>query len=128
MDPLGGSGMRVRPPQGPTSTSNYFQNASCFRLPVPSIRGSWMTAYKKRWFWQRMVRFGVVSAGEGWREGFERFADCQKGSGTSLLTCRLIPYPFFGYFILRLGSKNHKVGYPKKGVWYERTGRGAVSK
>ena len=30
--------------------------------------------------------------------------------------------PFLGYLILRLGSKNHKVGYPKKGVWYEPTG------
>ena len=31
--------------------------------------------------------------------------------------------PFFGYFILALGSYNYKVGYPKKGVWYEPTGR-----
>ena len=30
-------------------------------------------------------------------------------------TCRLIPYPFFGYLILGLGSQYHKVGYPEKG-------------
>ena len=27
-----------------------------------------------------------------------------------------------GYLILGLGSQNRKVGYPKKGVWYEPTG------
>ena len=32
------------------------------------------------------------------------------------LTCRLIPYPFFGYLILGLGSQNHKIGYPKRGM------------
>ena len=31
--------------------------------------------------------------------------------------------PFFGYLIFGLGSQNHKVEYPKKGVWYEPTGR-----
>ena len=30
---------------------------------------------------------------------------------------------FLGYLILGLGSQNHKVGYPTKGVWYEPTGR-----
>ena len=30
--------------------------------------------------------------------------------------------PFFGYLILGLGFQNHKVGYPKKGVWDEPTG------
>ena len=35
---------------------------------------------------------------------------------------RLIPYPFLGFLVLGLGFRNHKVGYPKKGVWYEPTG------
>ena len=30
--------------------------------------------------------------------------------------------PFCGSLILGLGSQSHKVGYPKKGVWYEPTG------
>ena len=35
------------------------------------------------------------------------------------------PYhvPFFGYPILILGIYNHYFGYPKKGTWYEPTGR-----
>ena len=37
-------------------------------------------------------------------------------------TCRLYHTPFLGYRILVLGSQTHKVGYPKKGVWYEPTG------
>ena len=31
--------------------------------------------------------------------------------------------PSFGSLILGIGSLDHKVGYPKKGVWYEPTGR-----
>ena len=31
--------------------------------------------------------------------------------------------PFFAYLILGLGSYDHKVGYLKKGVWCEPTGR-----
>ena len=30
-------------------------------------------------------------------------------------TCRLIPYPFFGYLVFGLGCYNHKVAYPKHG-------------
>ena len=30
---------------------------------------------------------------------------------------------FFSYLIMGLGSHNRKVGYPKKGIWYESTGR-----
>ena len=40
----------------------------------------------------------------------------------SLLPVGLYRTPFFGYLTLGLGSQNHKVGYPKKGVWYEPTG------
>ena len=36
------------------------------------------------------------------------------GSSIYFPTCRLIPYPCFGYLILWLGSQSHKVGYPKK--------------
>ena len=31
--------------------------------------------------------------------------------------------PFSSYLMMGIGSLNHKVGYPKKGVWYEPTGR-----
>ena len=30
--------------------------------------------------------------------------------------------PVYGYLLVALGSYNHKVGYPKKGLWYEPTG------
>ena len=38
------------------------------------------------------------------------------------LPVRLYHVPFFGYLILGSRSYNHKVGYPKKWVWYEPTG------
>ena len=44
-----------------------------------------------------------------------------------LLPVGLYHTPFFGYLILGLGSQNHRVGYPKKGVWYEPTGRYSAS-
>ena len=31
--------------------------------------------------------------------------------------------PFLGYLTLVLGFQNHRVGYPKTGVWYEPTSR-----
>ena len=43
---------------------------------------------------------------------------------TNLLPAGLYHTPFFGYLTLGLGSQYHKVGYLKKGVWYEPTGRG----
>ena len=44
------------------------------------------------------------------------------GEYTATLPVGLYHTPFFGYLILGLGSQNHTVGYPKKGVWYEPTG------
>ena len=35
--------------------------------------------------------------------------------------------PFFGYPFLAIGIYNHKVGYPKKGAWYEPTRRNAIN-
>ena len=37
-------------------------------------------------------------------------------------TSRLIPYPFFVNFVLGLAPYSFRVGYPLKGVWYERAG------
>ena len=39
-------------------------------------------------------------------------------------TCRLIPYPFFGYLLFYIADPDHKIRirYPRKGVGYEPLG------